>query len=171
MITKCSLLTAAAAALLASGCATMEVGTERPLGDVQYAAAFDAARTVMGQYFTVASADTDSGVILSAPRPMAGNVLSGGPLRQIARVRICRAEGGVVAYAAVNVQRQSSEAMQQMARGDLSADGPPHQTPAQLEGATTPQQNESWLTERRDRELEFKILNDIQSALGAKGGK
>ncbi|MGA2266396.1 MAG: hypothetical protein ABSH10_08210 [Phycisphaerae bacterium] len=165
MITKCSLLTAAAAALLASGCSTMEVGTQRPLGNVQYAAAFDAARTVMGHYFTVALADTDSGVILSTPRPMAGGVLAGGPLRQTARVRICRAEGGVVAYATVNVQRQSSVAMQQMARGDLTDDKPPYQTPAQLEGATTPQQNDLWLTERRDRELEFKILNDIQNAL------
>jgi carbohydrate-selective porin OprB len=163
-------LLAAAGMLIASGCAAMEFGTERSLGAVDYTEAFNAARTVMGQYFTVAVADADSGVVQSAPQPLAGGALGSAPTRQLARVRLRRVGGQVVAYASVSVQRQATAAMRQMARGDITYDGPPRQTPAQLEAATTPEQNESWITQRRDRELEFKILSDIQNALRSKEG-
>jgi hypothetical protein len=85
-------------------------------------------------------------------------------------VRLRRAGGEIVAYATVSVQRQATAAMRQMALGDIAYDGPPRQTPAQLEAATTPEQNESWITERRDRELELKILSDIHNALRSKEG-
>ncbi len=171
MTTRLLFLLAVVGATVAPGCAAMELGTERPLGAVNYAEAFSAARTVMGQYFTVAVADAEDGLIQSTPQPLAGGALGAGATRQLVQVRLRRVEGQVVAYALVSVQRQATAAMQQMARGDLTYDGPPRQTPAQLEAATTPQQNESWILERRDRELELKILSDIDSALRSKEGR
>jgi hypothetical protein len=135
-----------------AGCANVEVGTERSLGAVGYTEAFDAARTVMGQYFTVASADVDNGRIEAAPNPLPGR-----PLR--------RGDGTVTAYASVTIQRQSTAAARQLAWPAGVYDGPPNQTPAQMEAATTAEQNETWMTERRDRTLEQQILTDLANAL------
>lgn len=165
MVTKSMLVVAAVGASILAGCAAGEVGTERSLGAVSYGDAFNAARAVVGQYFTVASADVDNGVIESAPQLVAGRPLSGGRSRQIATVRLRRGDGTVTAYAAVMIQRQSSAAARQLAWPTGVYDGPPHQTPADLEGATTAEQNEAWIIERRDRALERQLLTDIDDAL------
>lgn len=158
------LIAVLAGASLLAGCATVDVGTERSLGAVKYDDAFSAARTVLGQYFTVASADADSGIIEAVPQPVAGRRLSGAT-RQIATVKLRRSDTAVTAYAMVAVQRQSTAAARQLATPPGSYDGPPHQTPGELEAATTAEQNEAWMTERRDRALEEQILADIVNAL------
>lgn len=165
MTTRGMLVVAAASVSILAGCAGVEVGTKRSLGAVDYPKAFDAARTVMGQYFTVASADADSGLIESAPKPLAGRVLGGKESRQTAAVRLRRTDGMVTAYAVVTIQRQASVAARQLAWPAGAYDGPPHQTPGEMEAATTAEQNETWITERRDRTLEQQLLTDIDNAL------
>ncbi len=169
MMTRSMLIVAVAGASILAGCAAAEVGTERSLGAVSYTDAFNAARAVMGQYFTVASADVDNGVIESAPQLVAGRPLGGGQGRQIVTVRLRRGDGTVTAYAAVMIQRQSSAAARQLAWPTGVYDGPPHQTPAELEAATTAEQNEAWITERRDHALEHQLLTDIHDALHGRG--
>jgi hypothetical protein len=164
------LIVAAAGVAFLAGCAATEVGTERSLGAVNYSEAFDAARKVMGQYFTVASADVDNGRIEAAPQPLAARALGPGPGRQMATLRLRRGDGTVTAYALVTIQRQASASAKRLAWPAGVYDGPPNQTPAQLEAATTAEQNEAWMTERRDRELEQQLLADIDKALhGASG--
>jgi len=165
MTSKGMLIMAAAGAVLLGGCAAAEVGAGRSLGAVSYTEAFDAARKVMGQYFTVASADVDTGRIEAAPQPIAGRPLGGGPGRQMATLRLRRGDGTVTAYALVTIQRQSSASARRLAWPAGVYDGPPNQTPAQLEAATTAEQNEAWMTERRDRTLEQQLLADIENAL------
>ena len=168
MLAKIAVLMAAAVIVLLSGCAQVEPGTEQILGQVTYAEAFDAARTVMNQYFTVALADPGEGLIRSAPKELRGRVLGGGVGRQVATVRIRQEPQGIVARATVNVQRQGSSALRMVSPQAGASGEPPRQTPAELEAATTPEQNESWITERRDRGLEQRILSDILNALRPK---
>ena len=171
MTTRGMLVVAAAGVSILAGCAGAEVGAKRSLGTVNYTQAFDAARTVMGQYFTVASADADGGLIESAPKPLMGRVLGGKEGRQVAAVWLRKMDGTVTAYALVTIQRQASVAARQLAWPAGVYDGPPHQTPAELEAATTAEQNESWITERRDRALEQQLLTDIDNALRGQAAK
>lgn len=170
MTTRDVLLVVVAGLPILAGCAGTEIGSERSLGAVTYAQAFDAARAVMGQYYSVASADPETGVIRSVPKPLAAGVLSGGPGRQVATVRVRPTDGTVVASATVTIQRQTSAAARQMGWPAGVYDGPPNQTPAELEAATTADQNESWISQRRDRGLEEQLLADIHKALYPQAG-
>jgi hypothetical protein len=170
MIRNVMLAAAILAAAILPGCAEPE-GATRMLGAVAYQDAFLAANEVMSQYYTVASAKLDSGEIKSVPKfiPAGGDqFFSASPTRQIATIRLRRSGGEVEAWASVAVQRQRSEAQRQMARAGGAYDVTADKTPAELEAATTAEQNQSWQTERYAHDIEFKMLNDIYDRLHKK---
>ncbi|HOF19578.1 MAG TPA: hypothetical protein PK082_11760 [Phycisphaerae bacterium] len=150
------------------GCGPRTPGESRMMGTVEYPAAFASARDVFAQYFSVASADLDAGIIRSLPRKIDApndRLLGGSPARQVATLRLRRDGGNVVAQVCVETQRQGSAVYRQMASRDENYDSVPHESPAQIDAATTPEQNETWRTASRDRALEIKILNDVYRAL------
>ena len=152
---------------LLGGCA-QPIGRARPLGEVSYEAAFATAREVMAQYFSIESADPQTGVIRSRPKPIrarADRLLGGSPARQVATMRLRRDGRQVVAHLAVAVQRPGSAAHRQMRMNADNYSSVPNQTPAQVEAATTPDQNESWRTDKYDRVMEQKILTQIHRSL------
>lgn len=162
-VAVCVLLT-----VVLSGCNLRTAGTPRALGDVEYASAFATGREVMGQHFSIASADVETGVIQSRPRPVkvrGERLLGGSPARHVATLRIVRRGGEVVAYASVVLQREGSSVYQTRPRDAENYDSVPDLTPAEELAATTPDQNEVWRTERHDRALERRILDDLYKAL------
>ena len=96
-----SVATACLAAAILGGCNLPTPGTTRTLGDVEYAAAFAAAREVMVQNgFSIAAADPDTGVIEARPTPVEARgerILGGSPARHLAKVSLQRKGGQVVA--------------------------------------------------------------------------
>jgi len=156
-------ISAALATFIFAGCAQVDMGSDRNLGRVPYNEAFRVARGVMAQYFAVAMADQSGGVIQTQPRTVAPGegALTPAGQRQIATLRLSREGDDVVAYAKVELQQRGVA----LKRQEALTGGPPSQTPAELEAATTPEQNEYWVTRRRDRGLEGRILADIYSAL------
>jgi hypothetical protein len=164
----CLCLAALSAAWLA-GCGTSAptVGMTRPMGDVQYDAAFVAAQQVLGQYdFTVDSADATRGVIVSRPRDVQERqLIRNVPGREIATLTLTRGEGRVIARLSIAVQRQATGAQRNTQMTVNSYDSVPNQTPSDAGGATTPEQNASWTTERYDTLQEEKILDDLFEAL------
>ncbi len=150
-----------------TGC-TEQHGSSKSLGDIGYASAFASGREVMSQYFSVESADPSTGEIKSRPKEIelkGERLLGGSHARQVAVLRLNRKNGKVVAHAMVSVQRQGSDVFRQMKVANENYDSVPNQTPAEIEAATTPEQNETWQTEYFDHSLENKILEDLYKAL------
>jgi hypothetical protein len=150
---------------LPGGCGDLAPGTTRELGDAEFDFAFAEAREVMSQYFELASVDPDAGEIRSAPaQAEAGpeRLLGRSNARQVATMRVYRKGGQIVAQASVAVQRQADS----IHRGGAGGyDSVPHETPAEIEAATSAEQNELWRTERHDRGLESRILADLYRRL------
>ena len=145
-----------------AGCASKTPGTSRSLGDVDYDEAFAASRQVMAQYFPLAQIDEQKGLIISQPTPLAQQRLVGGSqVRQVAQVRLHREPSTVVIQASVQVQRQSAAMFRQMR--SAGADSASLMTPAELEAATTADQNEVWTVLRQDQPLEARLLEQIFS--------
>ena len=166
---KRTLIILIVAAMLA-GCSQEMAGTSRSLGVVPYGEAFAAGKQVMGNFFSVESADIQSGRIRSRSRRL--NVrserlvtglagMAGSPARRLATLKLHRSGGAVVAYATVEVQRQDSAIHRQRGADMENYDSVPNKTPAELDAATTPEQNELWRTCRRDRAMEEKILSAL----------
>ena len=156
------------ATLAAAGCAQRTPGTTRSLGLVDHDTAFAAGRHVMSQYFRIAQVDRQAGVISSQPQPAdagAERILGASPARQLATLRLRRQDGRLVAQATVALQRQGSDIHRQISPAAGSYDSVANRTPAELEAATTPQQNETWVTERYAHDLERKILADLYRLL------
>ena len=169
VLLRCALLSTISAGLLV-GCSEAMPGTTRTLGDVKYESAFQAARKVMSQYFSVASADAEAGLITSRPKdlPMPKDILLGGsPRRQVAKLRIDRKDGQLVARASVAVELLGSVLNRRMQTVGEDYDTVPTETPAELEAATTPQQNQSWRVEKYDHAIERAILADLYKELHA----
>ena len=149
-------------------------GTTRSFAYGNYSELFGTARTIMGQHFTVIEADQDTGVIRCAPQPIiAGNdrLIGASPSRQVASMRIRRQGGQIEAICTVELQRQTDQVLRsQPAVGD-NYSGVPHQTPAQIDAATTSEQNDRWETVRTDTRLENEILNTLRDTLNAKSGE
>lgn len=159
-----------AGTLVVAGCSTQEYRTQ-PLGSVTYAEAFDAGKAVMGNYFSVASADADTGKIISRPkmtnRP-AGRLLGGTtPVRQMATLRIHPEGDQIVADIRIVDQRQDSgQIMRQMQ--PVTVD---NERPTQgvfQEGALTQEQNQAWETTGREAALESTVLSDLLTRLQVK---
>ncbi|HUT01612.1 MAG TPA: hypothetical protein VM031_04100 [Phycisphaerae bacterium] len=156
------------AAFLAGGCNQPTPGSSMPLGQVDYTSAFASARETMAQYFSVESANPVTGEITSRPKAVeAGNerLLGGSPARQVASMRLQQEGKQVVAYATVALQRQGSAALRQIRPGADDYDSVPNQTPAEVEGATTIEQNESWRTQGYAHDVERKMLADLRRAV------
>ena len=174
MIRHAWVVVAVAAACVAGGCNQPMPGTSRSLGGVDYASAFAAANEVMAQYFSVESSDPHTGIIQSRPKVVQApkeRLLGGSPARQVATLRV-RTEGKmVVAYATVALQRQGGAILQEMRPGMDDYDSVPNQTPAEREGATTVEQNESWRTHKYAHDVERKILQDIYRSVNPKAEK
>jgi len=143
------------------------------LGPVAYDKAFSTAQEVVAQYFPVDSADAESGVILSRPvyaEPSRLGATGSAPDRQFAEMTL-RADGRyVVATLSVAVQREGSAAYRTFRGRQENYSGMPNQTPADLEGATTPRQNDVWETYRYNRMLERTILRDLDRLLRPPAG-
>lgn len=155
---------------LLAGCSMSTPGISRELGSVDYGSAFAAAREVFSQHYPVAEANADTGVIKARPVPVdeRGERILGGksPARQLATLSLRRKNGLVIAHASVAVQRQGSEPLRRMrVSREEDYSSVPHQTPAELEGATTPEQNETWTTQRYAHDRERMILDDLYRAL------
>ncbi|GAG11983.1 unnamed protein product, partial [marine sediment metagenome] len=142
-------------------------GTIRGLGDTSYQEAFATGRMVMGQYFSIASADVNTGIIKSRPKKVdAGKerLLGSSPARQIATMQISQKDGQVVAQVLVMQQRQGSAIRRQMGystKPENYTGNPGDESPADIDAATTPKQNESWADEKARHGVESDILNDL----------
>ena len=163
-----AVLAAVLAASAAGGCNSAPAGTRRSLGHVSYELAFRTAREVMGQYFSVAHSSGREGVIRSRPsfvEPKRRGLSGPKPDRQVATMVLRREGRLVIAYMAVAVQQQGSEAVAMMGRHEANYGGTANLTPAELEGATTPEQTQLWRTVRYDHALQKKILDQLVRAL------
>jgi hypothetical protein len=159
-----------AGTLAVAGCSTQEYRTQ-PLGSVTYAQAFDAGKAVMGNYFSIASADSETGKIISRPkmtnRP--SDRLLGGttPARQMATLRIHPEGDQMVADIRIVDQRQDSgQIMRQMQ--PLTVD---NERPTQgvfQDGALTQEQGQAWETTGREVAMERNMLADLLTRLQAK---
>ena len=170
---KHTLLLIAAVGMFA-GCSQDMASSSRVLGDVPYGQAFAAGKQVMSNFFPVASADLHSGVITSRPksvnlrseRLVTGLVgMAGSPARRIATLKLRQSRGTVIAFASVEIQRQDSAVHRQRGADLENYDSVPNVTPADLEAASSPGQNELWRTCRRDRTMEEKILSAVYATL------
>ena len=152
-------------AVLAAGCSGSRPGTTRSLGDVQYQLAFAAAQEALSQHFSVASADPDTGIIESRPKLVSARperLLTGSPARELATMHIRKAaENEVVAYLEIAVERLGTVEHHRAAVRHEKYDSVPNQTPAEIEAATTPEQNEVWTIDKYDHRQEQAILDEL----------
>lgn len=164
------ILVALTAAVLI-GCQPASPGTTRNLGAVSYEMAFATAREVTARQYPIDTANPDTGVIECKPVRVQAppeRLLSRSPARHVTTVRVRREDGTVVASAAVAVQRQQSFVRRTLRPAEAEYGGPPHQTPGQLEAATTPEQNQTWETASYDHPAERELLQQIVDALDAR---
>jgi hypothetical protein len=122
----------------------------------------------MSQYFSEESFDMDEGRIRSRPKRIEDErdrLLGTDPTRQVATMHIRRDGNQVVAHVSVAVQTQRSQMRRDMNQVGEMYDSVPNKTPAELEAATTVQQNENWEVTRYAHDLENRILNDLYKAL------
>jgi hypothetical protein len=140
-------------------------GSTRILGKVDYQQSFAVAREVLGQHYNILEADAQSGLIRCRPKKVNAKnerILGGFPARQIAALQIS-VENGPASAKLVNQQhRHGAASYKQMgyAEDNYSLD-PSNSTPAQLDAATTPVQNQAWKTEKTLPTLERQILNEL----------
>ncbi len=156
------------AAGLLAGCNGAGRGTTMSLGRVNYDKAFKAAKSVMGQYFSVASADADAGLIESRPKPIdakPAGIFRNPAARRIATLKLFREGGEVFARLAVEIQRQEAAACYQLQMAASGYNTVPDKTPAEIDAATTAEQNEAWQTQKFDHTLEYTILRDLRKKL------
>lgn len=159
---------------LAGGCASTSRVTDpyafRLLPGVDSTTAMahaDAALANLG--YAVRLRDADRGLIETMPvsnpsrdsnRPRISSARREA-VRTIARVRITPASVGSRVACQVVVQERSTQA-HRLFRADRSRSDLPSETPIELEGATTEDQNTVWHTLRRNRLRERTILAEIQ---------
>ena len=163
-----ALTIAAAMAAGLCGCGVSSPGTTMVLGQVEYSSAFAAGRETMAQYFSVASADPDTGVIEARPKFVQAEperVLGNSQARQLARLTITTKDGQAVALATVELQREDSSLHQSRQIPQENYSAVPNRTPAEEAAAVTPQQEETWRTQRYDHSMERRILDDLFKSL------
>jgi len=169
IIKRFALLTAILlAACLPAGCDGGTRGTTLSLGNIEYHKAFQEATKVMSQYFSVASADSETGTIETRPKAIEAKpdgIFRSLEARQIAKLHLRREGQEVLANLSVEVQRQGSAAYGQLQMPASGYDSVPHRTPAEIDAATTPEQNESWQTETYDHTLEYTVLDQLYKQL------
>ncbi len=150
----------------AVGCQGPQFSSE-PLGEVDYAEAFRAGKRVMAQYFSIASADAESGKIVSRPKAVDAardRLLGSTPARKIAQIHIRQKGEMVFADVRVYIQRQDVEAFRQMQPITVDNDVP-NRTPAEEATVDTAEQDQTWPTTGRDHQLEQTIIADLLRTL------
>ena len=154
---------------LITGCGPMATGTERNLGPVSYPIAYAAARDVMSQHFSIEYSDVDSGVIKCYPKNIGAEknrLLGSTTAREEATLRLTRSSGDVLARLTIAMQCAEGEAaMTPWTSNKENYSGVGNETPAQMNAATTSEQNDSWRRERYDHSLERKMLDELAKAL------
>ena len=150
------------------GCNSAAPGMNRVLGPVDYDKAFNTAKDVLSQHFSLAESDREAGVIVSRPRLVESRhyrLTTSQASRQIATLRL-RPDGKyVTAYLSIELQRQGAEAHRYFDVGRESYSGAPNRTPSEIEAATTAEQNQVWITVSYDKKLERTILNQLSKAI------
>ena len=148
-----------------------DAGTRRPLPAASFSEAFSAGRTVLSHYFHVASADADDGIIRSEPQftDRSGGLLGRSGNRRVAMLKITHVGGQLMAVASVAVQRKGVMINRERRAYQDNYDSVPNQTPADMDAATTSEQNEMWETHSYDHALENQILDDLIEKLGGAG--
>lgn len=172
MRTEMKIIMLAASAMLA-GCNVPTPGTPRDMGAVDYTSAFATSREVLAQYYPIAMADPETGVIESRPQDVKASSarLLGGtsPTREVARMYVREKNGRVVVNAAVMVQQNGAYIRSTSPRPEDNYSSVPDQTPAEGTAATTPEQNDDWQTLRFDKAAERKMLQQIYQHLHPEG--
>jgi len=152
---------------LAAGGCQFERYRSQPLGDVGYARAFAVGKTVMSQYFSIASADPETGKIICRPEPVTAardRLLGSSPARHSATMRIRQKGDEVFADLRVEIQRQDSAAIRYMQPVTVDTELP-SRTPAQETAPLTAEQDQAWQTTGRNESLERTILADLLNGL------
>jgi len=155
----------------AGGCAPEATGTVMTLGPVSYDDAFCAARTVMAQYFRLDDVDQEAGRITTRPEFIEStrfSVSDSAPDKQLAELALHADGPYVVARLTIAIRRRGSEAMSTFGAEHENYAARPGRTPAEIEAATTPQQNDVWQTYKYDHMLERAILRDLDRMLRPK---
>jgi len=155
--------------LLNEGLSPSQAAT-RSMGDTTFQHAYAEGREVLAQYYPIDpdKSDPGNGIITSRPKDVlnAGRdrLLGDSPARQIATIQIIQEGPLVTALVQVMQQRQGSSPERHMGYSQERHNytmNPGAQGPGDLEAATTPQQNENWMNEKRRRDLENQILDDL----------
>ncbi len=167
---KTSLHLAAPVLLMAAiaGCGGPEEPyTARSMGNVEFDDAFATAKAVISNYFKISYADESTGLIQCEPKRSDEAGLSPkADMRQVATFRLTRGDNGMIrATASIAVQRQTQDLQTMVNPMNEPYSSVPNQTPAQVEAATTPEQNQTWSTIRYATAVENRILSDLYQAL------
>ena len=164
-----AIATCTAAIMAIGGCAGATTpGTPRSLGQVDYQSAFATGRETLAQYFTVASAKVESGLITARPSTaeMApARLLGRAASRRTASLHIYKRDGLVYAHLSIAIQREGTDLYHTYTANRENYSQVPDKTPAEEAAATTPKQNEAWETIGYDHALERHILDDLHLAL------
>jgi hypothetical protein len=148
-------------------------GTTRTLGEASYQQAFATSRMTLGQYFPIAEANPNTGIIKTRARAVdAGHdrILGGSPARQVATLKLTRENGLVIAQILVMQQRQGAAPRKAMGFSQERYNytgNPGDETPADLDAATTGEQNQAWQNEKPRHDIEVQILDDLYKRLHA----
>lgn len=151
--------------------------TSRSLGEASFPQACVAASEVLGQYFSIDPdvTDANAGIFRSRPRDVldAGRdrLLGDSPARQIATLQIIQEGPVVTARVQVLQQREGSSSRRQMAYAQQQDNynlNPGNLSSGEVDAATTASQNEMWINEKRRRDLEGQILDELFQKLQGK---
>ena len=156
------------ALIAVTGCTQPEAPyTARSMGTVEFDDAFATAKAVISNYFTIAYADEATGLIQCEPkRGEEAGLSPKADMRQVATFRLMREDNGMIrATASIAVQRQTQDSQRMVNPMNEPYSSVPNQTPAQVEAATTPEQNQTWSTIRYATAAENRILSDLYQAL------
>jgi hypothetical protein len=144
-------------------------GSTRTVNFPNYSQAFGECRMVLGQYYTIEATDQDAGTIVCQPLVLTDGprdrLLSTAPTRQRASIQIRQRGAQLTLTCRVELQRQISNIYSQLPQDTGNYSMVPNNTPAEVEGATTPDQNDTWETYGSDVAMEADLLNDIVTRL------
>ncbi len=147
-----------------AGCDTQSPGASRSLGDVPMDKAFEVARRVIWQYYSVETEDREKGQIACRPEYMqdrSDRLLGSTAARDLAELRLSRRGQEVVAYVQVRHERQMMTTQREAGSGHTYS-GVPNDTPSE-EDAT--KKSVSWNLVQYDHVRENAILDDIVGAI------
>ena len=163
--------------LSANGCAQTTVrprGQVFELGQVEYAAAFEAGVETMREQFAIEAQDIHSGQITARPTVYSSDEpseritigLSGGPtvLRQTCWLRLSKRDEGVAAEVRTDIERRDTHEYQ-VYEGLAESEDLRMRTPAERRDTVGPDQREVWTFIRRDLKSEELIIRGLRERL------